>query len=181
MALNFLRAGCKHVCLVGFQRPPSELQAEAFERIGVLVRACSRQAGAVPSCAGRRGLHTAARLSEVCSFLSRSGVGPGTYSSEVAPTSFLTLRGGRPSCGPMAPYPPSKLLCMAQLSGTLQLTWTLSFSCPTSSLVLRLQCNFREGGKEELLELCRIWDARGLLGLTTGPLPESSSLEFSGR
>ena len=82
MALNYLHAGCKHVPLSGLQRPPSPAQAQAFLNLGVLIKACSRLTGAVPSCAGRRGPFTAARLNEVLDFMTRSGLGPGTYTSD---------------------------------------------------------------------------------------------------
>ena len=64
MALNYLRAGCKHVSLAGLQRPPSPSQAKAFSRIGALIKACSRLTGAVPSCAGRKPLKLYSRAAQ---------------------------------------------------------------------------------------------------------------------
>ena len=81
MTLNFIHAGCRPVPLRSLQRPLSSLQAQVYERLGVLIRACARQADLVPSCAGRRGLHLAARLSEVLSFVQEHGLAASPYSA----------------------------------------------------------------------------------------------------
>ena len=77
MGLNFLHAGGKPVPPHSLQRPLSRDQQKVYARLGGLVRACAR--GSIPCCSGRRGLHIAARLSEVILFLKQSGLPSGFY------------------------------------------------------------------------------------------------------
>ena len=65
MALNFLHADLRPIPTHVLQKPPSTCHAKVFERLELLIRACSRSAGpvdCVPLCAGRRGAHLVARL-----------------------------------------------------------------------------------------------------------------------
>ena len=182
MALNYLRAGCKHVSLSDLQRPPSSAQVQAFTRLGVLIKACSRLTGAVPSCAGRRGPFTAARLNEVLDFMTRSGLGPGTYASSTLPGKgeYLPHAGGAPEV--LRPYGPISAQQVV-LHGRGQ--WDLAQHLDADTYmpyvepeVLRFPgtfgpCpSFEKEDKREVLELCRIWDTHGILGLTKGPLPQ---------
>ncbi|CAE7343693.1 unnamed protein product [Symbiodinium natans] len=89
MSLNFLHAGCKHVPLDALRRPPSPVQAQAYGRIGALVRACSRQAETISAFAGRRGSRTAARLEEAVAYLRNAGFGPGSYATDAAQAAVL--------------------------------------------------------------------------------------------
>ena len=54
VCLNFMHAGCKPVPLRSLQRSLSPIQTQIYARIQGLVRACARQAGAVPTCSGER-------------------------------------------------------------------------------------------------------------------------------
>ena len=114
MAFNFLQAGCKHVPLEALQRPRSPVQAQVVSRIGVLIRACSRLSGAVPVCAGHRGLRTVIRLNELLGYMQRSGLAPCTYSASTPPAGegvFLP----HSNVGPeeLQPYGPCRQGCLA--------------------------------------------------------------------
>ena len=149
MALNYLRAGCKHVSLEGLRRPSSPIQVQAYARIGMLVRACSRHT----ACAGRKGLRTAARLQEVLAFMSRSGLCAGMYAAD----------GASPGESAFVPHT----------------EWGVDVSCPIPSLRSRgflapmglLQLLSVRTGPSFSSSL-RFGTCHGLLGLTVGPLPD---------
>ena len=125
MGLNFLHAGGKPVSLQSLQRPLSRDQHKVYARLGGLVRACARQAGSIPCCSGRRGLHIAARLSEVICFLKESGLPSGFYSgsSPLPETGFHTKGQVLRLCGPTALCWHPRLLFMVADAGTPLLTW----------------------------------------------------------
>ena len=180
MALNYVHAGCKPVSLLSLQRPLSPFQVQAYDRIGVLVRAC--EARSVPSCAGRRGLHTAARLSEVIQFLGRSGLVTGSYSDLAFPPEgdgFVPHVKKGPEA--LNPYGDIKADAVA-LHGKGE--WNLAAHLGPELLLPYLEpevmqfegtggpCASFEKEDPEILGLCKLWDASGLLGITAGPLPE---------
>ena len=181
MCLNFMHAGCKPVPLRSLQRPLSPLQTEVYARIQGLVRACARQAGAVPSCAGRKGLQLAARLSEVVVFLRDQGFEAGGYPTTAEPPSgFVGHAPGAPEA--LTPYR-NILADQVVLHG--RGSWDLSRHLGPELYLPYVEpdcfrfsgtggpcATFQGESKSELYKLARVWDASGLLGLTAGPLPD---------
>ena len=177
MSLNFVHAGCRPVALAALRRPVSPLQCQVYERIGRLVRACARQAGVIPSCAGRRGLHVAARLAEVLDFLRLAGFGGGPYEA-VPPAMVHHMRGGPDALRPYGPIKAEQVALHGRgtwnLSDFLDSDLNMPYREPE---VLRFEgtgapcASFEKEDTSELLALCKIWDRSGLLGLTPGPLP----------
>ncbi|CAE7462864.1 unnamed protein product, partial [Symbiodinium necroappetens] len=181
MCLNFMHAGCKPVPLRSLQRPLTPLQTKVYARIQGLVRACARQAGAVPTCAGRKGLQLAARLSEVVVFLRDQGFEAGGYpSASEPPVGFV----------PHAPEGPDALRPYRDILADQVVlhgrgSWDLSAHLGPELYLPYVEPDcFRFAGtggpcatflgenKREILKLARIWDAAGLLSLTAGPLPD---------
>ena len=144
-ALNFLHANFRPVPSHCLQKPPSLCQAAVFDRLELLIRACSRstgRAGSVPLCAGRRGTHLVARLTELSAHLSQIGLDGSLYPGSAHLGHVNHHDHGPPSLKPYRdsdaelPYPGS--------------------SCDT---------------KETVMPLIRLWDTKGLLRIVPGPLP----------
>ena len=74
MALNFLHSCFRPIPLDVLRRPPNDAHVGAFKRLGGLIRACGRQSGSMPFCAGRRSAHLIARLNDLSAFLHSSGL-----------------------------------------------------------------------------------------------------------
>ncbi|CAE7249391.1 unnamed protein product, partial [Symbiodinium sp. KB8] len=141
----------------------------------------ARKAGAVPSCAGRKGLQLAARLSEVVVFLRDQGFEAGGYPTTAEPPSgFVGHAPGAPEA--LTPYR-NILADQVVLHG--RGSWDLSRHLGPELYLPYVEPDcFRFSGtggpcatlqgesKSELYKLARVWDASGLLGLTAGPLPD---------
>ncbi|CAE7273945.1 rluB [Symbiodinium sp. CCMP2592] len=182
MTLNYIHAGCRPVPLRSLQRPLSSLQDQVYERLRGLVRACARQADFVPACAGRRGLHLAARLSEVLAFVKENGLEAGPYASPSVPpegTSFLPHAPSESEA--LQPY---RSIRADQVVLHGRGLWPLEEHLGADLFLPYVEpeairwCgppapapSFANEGGGELLKLCKIWDAAGLLGLTPAPLP----------
>ncbi|CAE7515547.1 unnamed protein product, partial [Symbiodinium necroappetens] len=183
MSLNYMHAGCKHVPLRSLQRPLNSAQARAYHRIEMLVRACAHRAGLVPACSGRRGLHLAARLSEVVCFVERCGLTPGAYPGD----------GALPEEAPFLPHAdhglealhPYRDLRADQVALHGEGKWDLAVHLgpdlympyvePQVLHFAGLDAPFPSFAKEQpdhLIEICKLWDASALLGFVPGPLPD---------
>ena len=182
MTLNFIHAGCRPVPLRSLQRPLSSLQAQVYERLGVLVRACARQADHVPSCAGRRGLHLAARLSEVLSFVKEHGLVAGPYPSSPdlseGPGFLPHSASDREALQPYRSIRAAEVVLHGRGAWPLEKHLSPDLYLPyVEPEVLRCRGPpapspvFSGEGRGELVRLCKVWDSSGLLGLTPGPLP----------
>ncbi|CAE7419264.1 unnamed protein product [Symbiodinium sp. CCMP2592] len=190
MGLNYMHAGCRPVPVHSLRRRLNPLQAQAYDRIEVLVWACARQAGHVPSCAGRRGLHLATRLSEVLSYCKRLGLDAGPYGADSAlpegavcePPEHVSGDGGKGTAEALQPY---RSIRADQVVLHGKGLWDLSrhlgpdlYLPYVEPEVYRFSgsgapcATFASEDKAEVFRLCKLWDASGLLGLTPGPLPE---------
>ncbi|OLP96072.1 hypothetical protein AK812_SmicGene21737 [Symbiodinium microadriaticum] len=142
------------------------------------------------SCAGRRGLRVAARLSEVVTFLHSAGLSPGSYDTGAVPE--IGARVSHDTSGPEAlqPYGPivaERVVLHGKgqwdLARHLEPDLCMAFVEPE---VLRFPgtgapcASFAAEDKGELLRLCRIWDASGLLSLAPGPLPDRALTRIFG-
>ncbi|CAE7627177.1 unnamed protein product [Symbiodinium sp. CCMP2456] len=183
-ALNFLHANCRPIPLHCLQKPPSSSQISIFDRLELLVRACSRstgRTGCVPLSAGRRGAHLLARLSELSAHVSEIGLDGSVYPGS-APLGHVNHHDhGLPALKPYRDSDASRIL----IKGTG--SWELG---------RHLQCEpelylpFREplvlrgipendlpfpgsscDSKASVLPLIRLWDSKGLLRIVPGPLP----------
>ena len=141
-------------------RPPSPTQAKAFSRLGVLIKACSRLTGAVPSCAGRRGLASA---------LAPTPLTP----RPVRACSSHMVGMLRMFCGRTAPSLLSRLSCTGKVSGTWPDISMQTCICP----MLKLKSFTSQVPEARALPLKRRSPAavpgmgyHGMLGLMRGPL-----------
>ena len=140
MCLNFMHAGCKPVPLRSLQRPLSSLQAQVYERIAVLVRACARRAGPVPVCAGVVASTLLPGFRRFCVLSSGQGslLEP-AQGMRTCPRGRLSCRTRitvlRP-CSPTVISGPIRLPCLGVERGTSPFIWTLIFTC----LLLSLKC-----------------------------------------
>ena len=181
MALNFLHAGEKHIPLHCLRRPPSFVHQQVFARLRVLIRACARLSGNVPFCAGRRGTHLVARFAELASFLNSSGLGLSGYpNASPNPPPFVPHDvGGPESLRPFRPLDAKRIV----IHGTG--AWDLApFLEPELAMAYREPSvlafsgtngphpTFYKEDPEQALRLFKVWDAKSLLLLRPGPLPD---------
>ena len=145
MGLNFLHSNFRHVPAHVLQRLPSPCQLQVFDRLRVLLRACSRSAGSAdcaPLCFGRRGVHLVARLSELTSYLSGLGLGHSSYLGVPTGVHVQHHDGGPESLRPYRDTDPGggPGTLTHILSGVLSSTclfvspWSFDPSRPTTSL-----------------------------------------------
>ena len=183
MCLNFMHAGCKPVPLRSLQRPLSSLQAQVYERIAVLVRACARRAGPVPVCAGRRSLHLAARLSEVLCFVERSGLTPGAYPGDAdlsEGSAFLPHEDhGLEALQPYRDIRADQVALFGRGAWDLSVHLDPDLYMPfVEPEVLMFSgsgapcASFAKEDRKQILGMCKLWDASNLLGFVPGPLPD---------
>ena len=184
MALNFLHAGFRPPPLDSLRRPPGAPHVAVFKRLVGFLRASCRLGGSIPFCAGRRGTHLVARLGELHSFLTTAGLSDDAYlphSAAGAAGAKVPHRTDGPDC--LRPYRPLDAEGIV-LHGSGN--WDPTPYLPTSMRLAYLEPSILEtfGGTgapapsfdqespDMLLRLLKIWDARSLLQLKPGPLPD---------
>ena len=137
----------------------------------------------MPACFGRRGLHLAARLSEVVCFVERCGLTPGAYPGDGAlPEEAPFLVHADHGLEALHPY---RDLRADQVALHGEGKWDLAvhlgpdlYMPYVEPQVLRfvgLDAPFPSFAKEKpdhLIEICKLWDASALLGFVPGPLPD---------
>ena len=185
MALNFVHAGFRPVPLDALRRPPNSLHLGVYRRVCGYLRASCRRGVSIPFCAGRRGTHLVARFRELSEFLLSCGIGPEAYGS--APPEPLKER-------PLVPHSPDGPECLRPyrplqadaivLHG--EANWDISpYLAPGMLLAYRdpvlLETFPGTGGPtpvfqhedpSEVLRLLKVWDAKHLLTLRPGVLPD---------
>ncbi|OLP93386.1 hypothetical protein AK812_SmicGene24713 [Symbiodinium microadriaticum] len=184
MALNFLHAGFRPPPLDSLRRPPGAPHVAVFKRLVGFLRASCRLGGSIPFCAGRRGTHLVARLGELHSFLTTAGLSDDAYlphSAAGAAGAKVPHRTDGPDC--LRPYRPLDAEGIV-LHGSGN--WDPTPYLPTSMRLAYLEPSILETFKgagapapsfdqespDMLLRLLKIWDARSLLQLKPGPLPD---------
>ena len=183
MALNFIHAGFRPVPAEALRRPPSDLQVSVFKRVAGYLKASCRLGGSTPFCAGRRGTHLVARLGELLSFLSSVGLEHGAYLSTEGSRlhSPVPHSDGGPDC--LRPYRPLDADgIVLHGSGNWDPSPYLGPGMRLAYLEPRLLETFPGTGAPapsfdqedpaETMKLFRVWDARSLLKLRPGPLPD---------
>ena len=184
MALNFLHAGFRPPPLDSLRRPPGAPHVAVYKRLVGFLRASCRLGGSIPLCAGRRGTHLVARLGELHSFLTTAGLSDDAYlphSAAGAAGAKVPHRTDGPDC--LRPYRPLDAEGIV-LHGSGN--WDPTPYLPTSMRLAYLEpailetCggtgapapSFDQESPDMLLRLLKIWDARSLLQLKPGPLPD---------
>ena len=182
-ALNFLHANFRPVPSHCLQKPPSLCQAAVFDRLELLIRACSRstgRAGSVPLCAGRRGTHLVARLTELSAHLSQIGLDGSLYPGSALLGHVNHHDHGPPSLRPYRDSDAERILIKG--SGSWDLGRHLQYE-PELYLPFkdpRVLRGIPENDlpypgsscdtKEAIMPLIRLWDTKGLLRIVPGPL-----------
>eukprot|EP00439_Symbiodinium_sp_Y106_P057394 s126_g8.t1 len=185
MGLNFLHSNFRHVPAHVLQRLPSPCQLQVFDRLRVLLRACSRSAGSAdcaPLCFGRRGVHLVARLSELTSYLSGLGLGHSSYLGVPTGVHVQHHDGGPESLRPYRDTDPARILIAGRGSWDVDphLEWSPELHLPfREPLVLRsIPANDLPypaaslDKKSTTLQLMKLWSAKGLLRVFPGPAAE---------
>ncbi|CAE7778977.1 unnamed protein product [Symbiodinium sp. CCMP2592] len=172
MALNFMHSNLRPIPAHVLQKPPSPCQSNVFVRLELLIRACSRATDSldcVPVCAGRRGAHLVARLSELSAHIARLGLQGSPYPK----LGHVGHRDdGPPSLRPYRDSDASRILIKG--TGSWDLSRHLLFD-PELFLPFRdplVLTGIPENdlpypdaaatAKETILPLVRLWDHKGL-------------------
>ncbi|CAE7257929.1 TRO [Symbiodinium sp. CCMP2592] len=185
MALNFVHSGFRPVPLSALRRPPNLHHISVFRRVSGYLRACCRRGISIPYCAGRRGSHLAARLGELSDFLLACGVGLDSYDVP-APAAFadkplVPHAPGGPDC--LRPYRPLEADTIVlhgeadwDISPFLSPGMLLAFRDPLVLETFPGSCgpapSFKHENPEEVFKLMKVWDAKGLLTLRPGIIPD---------
>ena len=189
MALNFIHADCKPIPDDVLRRHPSLAQKATFERLRVLLRACSRVAGSSSLCTGRRGEHLLARQAELRAFLDRAGLLSSPYpGSERSGVFVHHCTGGPASLNPYRDADPSRLLITGRgqwdASKYLGPELLLPFLEPaTLRSIPANKLPFPDASRDDPvknLEIFKIWDARNLLHLSVGVRPAREQCRIFG-
>ena len=183
LALNYLHSGGSFPPLASLRRPPNVAQAKAFGYLERLVRACGAVDGIDVPSASRRSAELIARLAEVSDQLTRVGFSCDAY-GPAFPGLNPDAASSHDALHPFRSLDASRLV----LTGTGQ--WDaaehmddslyLAYVEPDSLLRPRarppLPSEVPALGRDppsEVLQLARLWDAKGLLRLfPTGPAPD---------
>ena len=185
VALNFVHANFRPAPCHTLQKPPSSSQAAVFDRLELLIRACSRTAGpadCVPLCAGRRGAHLVARLSELTAHLYHIGLDGSPYPGS-APLGHVKHHDhGPPSLRPYRDTDADRILIKGTGAWDLgrHLLYEPELCVPfRDPLVLTgIPANdlpfpgASSDTKASIMPLVRLWDSKGLLRIVPGPRSE---------
>ena len=176
LALDFVHSGGCYIPSDVLRRQPSPAQASALDRLELLVKACSRQAGQVPACPGRRGAQLVARTAELTAHLEKAGLGAGSYTAPVASGAFVQHDDGAGPPG-LRPYRDADADRLKIAGGG---RWDLASHLGPDLLMAYLEplclrtipenrLSFPDTlstPKEKVLPIFRLWSERGLLGVS---------------
>ena len=179
MALNYLHATFRHVPYESLQRHPNQAQLCVYGRLRVLLRASSRHSEDLPECAGRRGTHLVARLTELEQYLKSAGLSSTVYPEEGCLAATVPhLSEGPFSLTPYKEVDPERLLITGHGEWDIE-----EYLGPELLLPILEPLTIRgvdpaglpfpdatHNDPDLARSLFRLWDCKGLLSIAPGPL-----------